>query len=349
MRRDAAVGAALRRQVSAISTAHFAPGLFSVARPTQPRLRPITIAALSQVSYFSTSSTKCADAGPALVRQSPKHPINHDAANPPASSRPPPLDLPTRDPETSYVKHLFHTGKAFLTFYKTGLRQLYTNTRIIYPSSSGPPAPPPLPGTRAAHIFRHRWEQDIRRLPLFLALLVVCGEFTPLAVVFFPNRVPLTCRIPSQVNQLRRKAEERRTLAIERYHHAGDNAQPGGYAAQALGITGPRMASYLGGLTLHEFWYGRRLWKRMNFLAKDDELLIEAGGVQALENDEVLLACEDRGIPIVERDIKTLRQVLKQWLLYAGKKEDSEPTRVQKMMEMVLSEEKQWPSLKDTV
>jgi len=155
-------------------------------------------------------------------------------ANPPASTRPPPLDLPTKGPDTSQFTYLFSTGKAYLSFYKAGLKAIITNTKMVYGSAPPPPPPPqenkdgsssstttapavplqlPEKGTRAELVLHHRWRHDIRRLPLFALMLLICGEFTPFVVLVFPSVVPYTCRIPSQVTKLRKNQERRRTIS----------------------------------------------------------------------------------------------------------------------------------------
>ncbi|KLU84726.1 hypothetical protein MAPG_03765, partial [Magnaporthiopsis poae ATCC 64411] len=52
------------------------------------------------------------------------------AVNPPASTRPPPLDLPKPDPKANAIKRIFGLGKAYLVFYKNGLRAIKTNYHL---------------------------------------------------------------------------------------------------------------------------------------------------------------------------------------------------------------------------
>ena len=125
-----------------------------------------------------------------------------------------------------------------MTFYKTGLRFFFSNTRQMYyayrqntpptkaqiPSKDGsrpwtPPSPPPplAEETRADHIMQQRWRHDASRAPLFLVLLLVCGEITPVVVIFAPRVAPLTCRIPAQVKELRQMAEVRRHTSLNEF------------------------------------------------------------------------------------------------------------------------------------
>lgn len=50
--------------------------------------------------------------------------------NPPTSTLPPPLTLPNRASSRSRFGYLFATGKAYLTFYKTGLHAVLANYRL---------------------------------------------------------------------------------------------------------------------------------------------------------------------------------------------------------------------------
>ncbi|KAK4032271.1 hypothetical protein C8A01DRAFT_41287, partial [Parachaetomium inaequale] len=121
------------------------------------------------------------------------------AANPPPTTRPPPLNLPVRAPNSprppflspANFSHLLATGVAYLKFYKTGLKHIITNTRLLYSKRPDILAARPHPSTRAYLHLRLRWQHDVRRLPLFALILLVCGEFTPLVVLALPGAVPL--------------------------------------------------------------------------------------------------------------------------------------------------------------
>ncbi|KAK4444995.1 putative letm1-like protein [Podospora aff. communis PSN243] len=319
MRHSSALRGVLRNHPSALSNGHILS-----ACPPQPRfLLPITTTTTLR-AYSSSEKPP---------------PLNPSAANPPSTTRPPPLNLPNRTPETSTFSHLFATGKAYFTFYKTGLRQIYTNTRVFWPPQGGsPPFPPPAPNTRAALQFRARWRHDITRLPQFGLILLVCGEFTPFIVPFIPGVVPLTCRIPAQVGQLLRKGEGRRKLAREERRNKGGSVV--GYTARALGLCSSVWERV--GLGVPEALVAGRVNSRLRFLAEDDRLLMEAGGARALEGEEVRLACVERGINVLERDDKTLRGVLHRWLSIVGRKGLSEDERQGKMMELILTEDKDW-------
>ncbi|POS77805.1 hypothetical protein DHEL01_v203811 [Diaporthe helianthi] len=291
----------------------------------------------------------------------PTQTISPTAANPPASTRPPPLSLPARDPAASTFSHLFATGKAYLAFYKTGFKQIYINTRLVWslasasgippdssnstgqPAAASPPTLRPAVTTRSTELLKRRWRHDMRRVPLFALMFVVCGEFTPLVVLALPGVVPLTCRIPRQVDKLRRAAEARRRASagriIQEEEEAEAEAEAEAEGADANGVheSNPLSRAAVTAHVARSLNLISPLWDRLPlpdaavallasrkvrahvaYLIRDGHLLSQAGGVPALEDDEVALACEDRGLPVVDRSAADLREELGQWLDLAG-------------------------------
>ncbi|PSR90887.1 hypothetical protein BD289DRAFT_204298 [Coniella lustricola] len=310
------------------------------------RSRRFLSASTSSLLSNSSQSTNSHITSSEFDKTASKTTLAPVSANPPATTRPAPLDRPIRTPQTSTFKHLFSTGKAYLAFYKTGLKNIYLNTRLVwahdnahrppppavmydngpivrYVSNPNPPSARPIEdGTRAMVLLRRRWRHDVRRLPIFALILLICGEFTPFVVLGIPSAVPLTCRIPRQVEKLRRKAEERRraSFALLGWDGAKDGSdfshfptlspsQTITHIARALNLTTPLWESIplLSGTR-------RKVRRHLAFLEKDTALLLQAGGLPALEDDEVPLACEDRGINVLGRDLDTLKAELQAWV-----------------------------------
>ncbi|KAI1361153.1 hypothetical protein F5Y08DRAFT_28217 [Xylaria arbuscula] len=282
-----------------------------------------------------------------------------DPLNPPASTRPPPLDLPVRDADTQLFTHLFRLGKAYTTFYKAGIKAVFTNRRLLRDLPDTPPphlpspststrgstststAPPPSSSsssplssptldksanpTRSTLLLRARVRHDIARLPLFGLIVLICGEFTPLIVLLFPRLTPYTCRIPTQANVIRRGIEARRAASFRSLDHV-DQTQTAltkvadGHICRSLGL-------------------GSAIWDKMGFsvpfararaadvvsrIVQDDALLLRhagggGGGAEKLKlelvDDEVVLACEERGIDTLDKDVSELRGRLADWLI----------------------------------
>ncbi|KAG7293782.1 hypothetical protein NEMBOFW57_003839 [Staphylotrichum longicolle] len=281
-------------------------------------------------------------------------------ANPPATTRPPPLNLPTRPAEAdtspkAKFSHLFATGVAYLKFYKTGVKHIYTNTRLLYSSSSATKDPElaaarPAPGTRAHFLLRLRWRYDVRRLPLFAVILVVCGEFTPLVVLALPRAVPGPCRIPRQVEGLLRGVERgggrlgrwrRRRLR----RRLGGIKKGGGWERGRGGGGGERGARILG-LSARAWTPGflvrKRVAERLGYLREDDALLVEAGGAKGLVDEEVRLACADRGVDVLGREVEELRSVLGRWLRLTNARRLGEEGREKAVTRLLLAKDSEW-------
>lgn len=85
-----------------------------------------------------------------------------------------------------------------------------------------------------------------------------------------------------------------------------------------------------------------RVDRRWEYLVKDDELLRQhEDGVRALEEDEVELACVDRGINTVDRDASEVRIALSRWLEFTGGVSVEE--QIRRMEWLVTHGEEEWP------
>jgi hypothetical protein len=75
----------------------------------------------------------------------------------------------------------------------------------------------------------------------------------------------------------------------------------------------------------------RAVGARMQYIALDDFLLVEAGGPGGLSSEEVMIACEERGIDVLGKDEEKLRAELKAWI----KKQEKDDGRGRAMVEML--------------
>lgn len=310
-------------------------------------------------------------------------PANFFAVNPPDTTLPPPLDLPTKGPHDGQFIHLFRIGRAYGTFYKDGLRNVWRNHKaasilkkrvVVDLNARKPDLASPASASQRWSAFRdeavqrgvvkraefqqlERNARDIGKLPFFGFLVLIFGEWLPLLVPFIPNRVPGTCRIPKQVKGMREKSEERRRWAFR----AGDVPEPeaGQLSVQSGGSwrmadranvkevlknLGPRQLMHLSCvLNQHSVIWDklqvtppagllrRAVCARVQYLALDDFLLVEAGGPAGLKSDEVVIACEERGIDVLGKPEEKLRAELMGWV----KKQEKDDGRGWAMMEML--------------
>ncbi|CAG8972626.1 hypothetical protein HYALB_00005395 [Hymenoscyphus albidus] len=271
--------------------------------------------------------------------------VRKDTINPPASTRPAPIETPLRKSYTSLPKYLFALGKTYATFYKTGtyatfyktgVKSIYHNFRaaqaledriVSHQSHANAVAAGAL--TRADYQLVLRSWHDLKRVPLFGLLFIVCGEFTPLIVVAVSSIVPWTCRIPRQIAADRQTLETRRGISFRNLTSSPPSAaQPVLNRQQLLHISwslglSSKIWDYVNPGTLPgppDFILKSRVRERVRYLELDDKLLSEAGKeIKKLENDEVKMALVERGIDILQRGDEELMASLEAWLKSRGK------------------------------
>ena len=136
------------------------------------------------------------------------------------TTRSAPLDDVVRKPDDSTFSYYLRLGRAYLKFYKTGMKNIRRNWNEfseikgwLTPFTIGASAryggtnhvnkkreSVPIPHiSRREYILYFRTKHDLFKLLPFGLVILVCGEFTPLVIILLGNRVtPYTCRIPSQ-------------------------------------------------------------------------------------------------------------------------------------------------------
>ncbi|KAJ5110776.1 hypothetical protein N7532_001311 [Penicillium argentinense] len=256
--------------------------------------------------------------------------------NAPTSTLPAEIDTPAPlTPSASTpdkLKRLVSIGRAYLSFYKTGLKNVFRNYKASLPFRAQlglpaylPTSPPrgttPSNGDKdsgAAGLGRGQFQlvrrsaRDVRRMIPFAMVLLVCGEFTPLIIPIFGSAItPATCRVPSQIAKERDTASKRKTLALRAVGAAGEEVHTvASYAsrdflkdasaenvltASALFGLIKRHDKFAGSL-LVRMLYRKRLERYIQYLAIDDQLIRAGGGVKKLSLPEVKIALDERGL-----------------------------------------------------
>ncbi|KAL7937054.1 hypothetical protein V8C35DRAFT_294589 [Trichoderma chlorosporum] len=281
------------------------------------------------------------------------------ALNPPASTRPPPLQ--PVEPQESTIKYYFQLGKSYAKFFAQGVKAVVANTRLLnskvksLPRGERPsvfkPHYIPASFSRADWVLMWRTRHDLLRLPAFALFFLIAGEFTPILVVFVSGILPYTCRFPSLLNESIEKAERRRAAAFEELEskHSHGALSPGITKAVArqhvlraldlpgamwdrLGFTPPGMWNIKGRL-------------RLSFLEVDDKRLVDGGGPSGLETEELRIACSDRGLNILGKSEAELRTRLGDWLRLTAAEELGERRR--RMATLMLTRPENWPQQRD--
>ncbi|ODA80285.1 hypothetical protein RJ55_03243 [Drechmeria coniospora] len=277
--------------------------------------------------------------------------------NPPSSTRPPALNSPQRSAFNSTFPYLFQLGKAYLTFYKNGLKSVWGNRKLLREKLERTPAEDrpsvfrpyhvPESFSRADWVLLWRVRHDLLRLPLFGLMLIVIGEFTAFVVVYVDGVVPYTCRIPKQIYTSLQKAEQRRKAAFDEL----DGRHPHGALSPRLTAAVARK-HVLRSLHLTGTMWDRLaftppgMWQlkgklRMAFLEGDDRRLIVDGGPLELEPEELRIACSERGIDIIGKSETRLRALLGDWLRLTAAEDATERRR--RMATLLLTRPENWP------
>jgi hypothetical protein len=260
-----------------------------------------------------------------------------------------PDPLPTSAPTPEKLKRLVTVGRAYLTFYKTGLKNVYHNYRTSLPlrRELGLPAYLPVSPPRstkfdeslptetpATKLGRGRFQLVRRSARDVQRMIPICGKAI----------TPATCRVPGQVTKEREAGSKRKVLAQQALAAATGEAVPmtGSDAerAQLLGLTTISSAqqasaqkvlqacAMFGLVKKHDRFLGRmlagpvyrpRLLRHLHYLNIDDRMILDAG-VDALSAEEVRIAVEERGAGDVSAMLNGAkaeaveREWLKKWL-----------------------------------
>lgn len=235
--------------------------------------------------------------------------------------------------------YYYRLGRAYGGFYMAGLKAILANYKRKWallealPSGSITSIRQAVKdGTLSRADFQSiiRSKDDMSKLPPFILLWCVCGEFTPLIIVFVTGLVPKVLWIPTQVQQFREKAEERRR-SIRLKSALGEKPMTAIIRENLLSSPGPTSQEayqYLAqSLFLYSPWWDRfassfipnallrrRVEARLKDLDVDDFAIARDGGVRNLDGVEVLKACDERGINVLGREVEDLRKELEGWI-----------------------------------
>jgi len=272
----------------------------------------------TRVPYSSPVRNSCLAEEP-LISLEPTRPFPEQDLS---STRPVPLETPEAPqphdhggavPISVRLSYLYRLGKSYLSFYKTGLKNVWFNYKeyrkikerlgsfplndvVKYGGKGGRPTI-----SRREYQLYLRTRQDIRKLIPFGLILVICGEFTPLVVLALGSAVvPSTCRIPKQVikdqvNLLRR--------------HDSVSHEPGlqdSTAAQRLAFMEARVG-YVWGLMpsprplpLLHLLLRLRVRRRAEQLVCDAILIRREGGLARLDPSEILQFAQQASGPSLQ-------------------------------------------------
>ena len=167
--------------------------------------------------------------------------------NPPAFTIPPPLDVPKRKPGQFYITYLYSRGRAFLRFFKSGLKNVWTmyraaqvikrrqdiaknSSQSAIPATSNltDPQPPSISSiTRAEFQLLQRNRSALSKVAPFGLFIFVFAEFSPILLLYVTSIVPEQCQLPSVRAKIDRKFNERKYKSFVRYEEHAENTTMG--------------------------------------------------------------------------------------------------------------------------
>ncbi|KAJ2804991.1 hypothetical protein H4R20_002275 [Coemansia guatemalensis] len=226
--------------------------------------------------------------------------------------------------------------KAYLAFYKTGVKELWGNMKAVDGIDSRISAGEIV--SRAEFQIYLRNPADRLRVVPFGLLLIVLPEAIPLLLALFPGMCPSTCITYGAIVKMAAKRDAARqnlhVAALQRIEKAGlepsdfgtaeDLARAAGrgnsiFQLEQLDAANVRLlCRFLGiggvfsGLFVGQLRSGLR--RRLDNIAIDDAMLAREQLVEQLELAELLRACQERGIPSTQLSEPQLRESLGKWV-----------------------------------
>ncbi|RPA77150.1 hypothetical protein BJ508DRAFT_417242 [Ascobolus immersus RN42] len=295
--------------------------------PALQSLRPNTLRSYNYSRFHRLASTSTSSPS---ADNHEKSVVNFAVLNGPKSTLPGPLELPIRTPDATLFGHVLRTGKAYLAFYKDGLKNVWKNFHAARPIRTRQIKQGK--GTLTKLVEDHainrsefqlllRSKHDNRRIPFFLILFIVCGEMTPFVVLLMPKSTPMTCWVPKQLEKMRKKTTQQRRQA---WSSRPENFPVGPSISPNI-LSRPQLLHCSNVLGLHStmwpqnylpptFWLRHSLNKHLEYLNLDDELMVRSGGSDGLfTGEELNMAAEQRGIDVLDRSESDIRADLREY------------------------------------
>lgn len=270
--------------------------------------------------------------------------------NPPPIAYAPDISVPARKADQNFVKWLWSAGRAYLSFYKTGISHVRQTAKLAKTlrkkAAQSPGKHMSEVLTRAEWQLVRRSRSDVLRLPVFGVLVLLLGEWLPVVVLYLTPVIPEVCRIPQQVERALRKREDKRqdrlrkigldamrllskdrpssaatssydpsSMAFSKGHMVPQGKTWRDMSLFELCLTAAQLDCYPAlfdwvPLTPPKWLLQRNVRKKMEYLETDRKLIERDGGLTGLNPEEVKRACVDRGLPVLGKREDELRKAL---------------------------------------
>ncbi|SJX63205.1 uncharacterized protein SRS1_14029 [Sporisorium reilianum f. sp. reilianum] len=244
------------------------------------------------------------------------------------------------------AKELWATAKYLFKFYFNGVKQIWAN-RTLVKAVQARVASGGAALTREESQLIRTHEADMRKLPLFLFILLILEEALPLVVIWAPSLLPSTCILPNQLIKIRMGEEVKRAEAYQQLKQAAslegllpviEESGRGARLAQAHSDAAGDLFKTLSSEELVQLakvfslstWGGsamvrRRLDAHMAYVREDDQLMCADGGFGSIPQhvDALAKACGERGLRCSGIEHREMFESLRTWLRLTTRNPDT--------------------------
>ncbi|TFK44591.1 hypothetical protein BDQ12DRAFT_673250 [Crucibulum laeve] len=219
----------------------------------------------------------------------------------------------------NWFRRTLHKGIELAKFYYRGVKLIFTRRKEISlirarVKAGGSPL------TRQESRFIRVQKDDVNKVIPFLIIALLLEEVIPLIAIYAPFMLPSTCILPSQQARIEEKKTEKalKSSSVNQalFARLKKKEDPKGHLSlDALRVNGASsaMCGLLGLSTIgSDVLRIRRIRRHLEFITKDDELLIQDN--LALSEKDLNDALEERGIMTLSLDHQTRMSHLQWWI-----------------------------------
>ncbi|KAG5716312.1 hypothetical protein E4T56_gene10699 [Termitomyces sp. T112] len=225
----------------------------------------------------------------------------------------------------NWFRSTLHKVIEIAKFYYHGVKLIFTRRKEINLirariKAGGSPL------TRSEFRLIHTQKSDINKVVPFLFIALLLEEIIPLIAIYAPFMLPSTCILPSQRERIDAKRADKASAFALEYRHIFNLLKLAESPAGHIPLTALRSAdapaAVCGVLRISTVGIDalrtRRIQKHLQFIAEDDQLLIQDRRLDDLSPKELEETLGERGI--ITRDLtpKVMRSRLKWWLDSVG-------------------------------
>ncbi|PWY99604.1 hypothetical protein BCV70DRAFT_142514, partial [Testicularia cyperi] len=244
------------------------------------------------------------------------------------------------------AKELWATAKYLFKFYFNGVKQIWANrTKVGEVEARVKAGGEALTREEFQLIRTHK--ADMRKLPLFLFILLILEEALPLVVIWAPSLLPSTCVLPSQLTKIRMADEVKRAEAYNKLQETpaikallpvikdavGSEVAQQQPESDALSAVSSEELVQIAKMYSLATWGGssmvrRRLESHLAYLREDDAMMSGGGSDSRYRSipqhiDALAKACSERGLRSTGIEPKEMFETLRTWVRFTTALPDS--------------------------